>query len=274
MLQGYALHWGVEVRFSPNLDEIMGIGNDKQTLNPGEDYTLTARFSVGGGGQTSNIVIGQYISDSIPAPGFNTQAVTIVKPIAVPKMSFSEPIQVAPNTDAVLNGVVSNAGTADFTIGSVSDAMWFRLPTGWTRTGTWTMTRNDGTNATLTCSGGITGNPIVLCDPPADVDDILASSSRNIRIQVRDVTGEVRGRPRNAMGCLIYSFVGATPPDGYLGWTSEGAITRDSVIVAFPETATPGTKVWFTAAWFNTKGTGPGCTPVASMIGVEGALAA
>lgn len=38
VLQGYALHWGVEVRFSPNLDEIMGIGNDKQTLNPGEDF--------------------------------------------------------------------------------------------------------------------------------------------------------------------------------------------------------------------------------------------
>lgn len=38
VLQSYALHWGVEVRFSPNLDEIIGIGNDKQTLNPGEDF--------------------------------------------------------------------------------------------------------------------------------------------------------------------------------------------------------------------------------------------
>lgn len=37
-LQGYAFHWGVEVRFSPNLDEIMGIGNDKQTVNPAEDF--------------------------------------------------------------------------------------------------------------------------------------------------------------------------------------------------------------------------------------------
>jgi hypothetical protein len=38
VLQGYAFHWGMEVRFSPHLDEIMGIGNDKQTLNPGEDF--------------------------------------------------------------------------------------------------------------------------------------------------------------------------------------------------------------------------------------------
>ena len=159
------------------------------TLTPGEDYTLSARFDVGGGGQTSNIMIGQYISDSIPAPGFNTQAVTIVKPISVPKMSFSEPIQVNPNSDAVIDGVVANIGTADFTIGSVSNAMWFRIPTGWTRTGTWTMTRDNGSSATLACSGGTAANPIVLCDPPADVDDIYANSSRNIRIQVRPPTG-------------------------------------------------------------------------------------
>jgi hypothetical protein len=38
VLQGYALAWGAEVRFSPNLDEIIGIGNDKQTLNPSEDF--------------------------------------------------------------------------------------------------------------------------------------------------------------------------------------------------------------------------------------------
>jgi MYXO-CTERM domain-containing protein len=159
------------------------------TLTPGEDYNLSARFGVGGGGQTTNIMVGQYISDSIPAPGFNTQAVTVVRPIAVPKMSFSEPIQVAPNTDAVLNGVLANAGTADFTIGSVSNAMWFRIPTGWTRTGTWTMTRDNGSAAALSCSGGTGGSTIVQCDPPADVDDIYANSSRNITIQVRPPTG-------------------------------------------------------------------------------------
>lgn len=37
-LQGYALHWGVEVRFTPALDEAFGIGNDKQTVNPIEDF--------------------------------------------------------------------------------------------------------------------------------------------------------------------------------------------------------------------------------------------
>ena len=82
------------------------------TLNPGEDYNLSAQFDVGGGGQTTNIMVGQYISDSIPAPGFNTQAVTIVRPIAVPRMTFAEPVSVMPNNDAVLDGVVSNAAPA------------------------------------------------------------------------------------------------------------------------------------------------------------------
>lgn len=38
MLQGYAYHWGVEVKFNPELDEVFGITNDKQTVRPIEDF--------------------------------------------------------------------------------------------------------------------------------------------------------------------------------------------------------------------------------------------
>jgi predicted nucleic acid-binding protein len=38
VLQSYALHWGLEVRFGPELDEAFGIGNDKQTVRPIEDF--------------------------------------------------------------------------------------------------------------------------------------------------------------------------------------------------------------------------------------------
>jgi hypothetical protein len=38
VLQAYALHWGAEVRFGPKLDEVFGIGNDKQTVSPIEDF--------------------------------------------------------------------------------------------------------------------------------------------------------------------------------------------------------------------------------------------
>lgn len=37
LLQSYAYHWGVEVAFTPALDEIFGITNDKQTVRPIED---------------------------------------------------------------------------------------------------------------------------------------------------------------------------------------------------------------------------------------------
>lgn len=38
LLQSYAYHWGIELRFSPSLDEVFGITNDKQTVRPIEDF--------------------------------------------------------------------------------------------------------------------------------------------------------------------------------------------------------------------------------------------
>lgn len=38
LLQGYAYHWGIEVRFDPDLDEVFGITNDKQQVRPIEDF--------------------------------------------------------------------------------------------------------------------------------------------------------------------------------------------------------------------------------------------
>lgn len=38
LLQGYAYHWAAEVRFSPELDEALGITNDKQNVRPIEDF--------------------------------------------------------------------------------------------------------------------------------------------------------------------------------------------------------------------------------------------
>ena len=36
VLQSYALHWGVEVKFDPGLDELLGVTNDKQGVRPAE----------------------------------------------------------------------------------------------------------------------------------------------------------------------------------------------------------------------------------------------
>ena len=38
LLQAYAYHWGIEVSFTPSLDDVFGITNDKQTVRPIEDF--------------------------------------------------------------------------------------------------------------------------------------------------------------------------------------------------------------------------------------------
>jgi hypothetical protein len=38
LLQSFAYNWGVEVKFSPELDEVFGITNDKQRVRPIEDF--------------------------------------------------------------------------------------------------------------------------------------------------------------------------------------------------------------------------------------------
>jgi hypothetical protein len=38
LLQSYAYHWGVEIRFKPELDDVFGITNDKQAVRPIEDF--------------------------------------------------------------------------------------------------------------------------------------------------------------------------------------------------------------------------------------------
>lgn len=38
LLQSYAYHWGIEAKFTPELDEVFGITNDKQSVRPVEDF--------------------------------------------------------------------------------------------------------------------------------------------------------------------------------------------------------------------------------------------
>jgi hypothetical protein len=103
---------------------------------------------------------------------------------------------------------------------------------------------------------------------------ILSTIGRQITVRVRDASGKRRGRVENAWGCVLYTFVGETPPTGVQGWRCEPPVMRGTAVVHFPASCAAGTKVWFAAQWFNSKGVGPGCTPVAAVIGVEGSLAA
>ncbi|HUQ07579.1 MAG TPA: vWA domain-containing protein [Kofleriaceae bacterium] len=120
------------------------------TLAPGADYTITAVMDVGGGGQTTNVMTAQYISSQLPAPGFSTQSLTIVSPIAVPKVSIAPTWDVTATSatqgsTASLTGFVSNIGTEIFS----GDQIGIVLPTGWTISGNVTLS-----GTTLSCASG------------------------------------------------------------------------------------------------------------------------
>lgn len=49
LLQSYAYHWAAEIRFDPDLDEVFGITNDKQTVRPVEElWRLLSKGEVSG----------------------------------------------------------------------------------------------------------------------------------------------------------------------------------------------------------------------------------
>jgi hypothetical protein len=95
---------------------------------------------------------------------------------------------------------------------------------------------------------------------------VMSVDGRLMRVRVRDASGARRGRAANALGCLIYTFVGETPPRGIDGWTCRGPCVGNWATVEFPESLTPGTKVWFCGQWFNARGVGPGCPAVPALI--------
>jgi hypothetical protein len=102
---------------------------------------------------------------------------------------------------------------------------------------------------------------------------VVSVYGHSVRVSLRDASHERRGRPRGVAGAQLYSFVGANPPSATEVWKAEGTVTRSTILVVFADAVPAGSKVWFTACWYNPRGlTGPACTPVVSMVGYEGAM--
>lgn len=109
--------------------------------------------------------------------------------------------------------------------------------------------------------------------PDAPVLTVTKVYGRQFTLSIKGVGGAARAS-FGASGAIVYSFVGATPPEGFEGWTSEGTLTKNKVVVSLPDDVAPGSKVYFTANWYNARHVSPGCTPVLTQVGVEGSLAA
>ena len=101
---------------------------------------------------------------------------------------------------------------------------------------------------------------------PATAPNLNVGSVSGFVAQIRlhdSASGSKRGKPPSVSGASVFSFIGLTPPTEMSGWTFEGNTGRTRLNITFPGTLTPGSKVWFTAFWFNgAKQNGPMCAPV------------
>ena len=107
--------------------------------------------------------------------------------------------------------------------------------------------------------------------PPPDsapIVQIVSQSGFTVRIRLRDTDGARRGRAAHTAGASVFTFAGDEPPTDRGQWKFERSTGRvDKIDITFPATLTPGTKVWFTALWFNgRKQSGPMAQPIAANV--------
>jgi hypothetical protein len=106
--------------------------------------------------------------------------------------------------------------------------------------------------------------------PPgvAPVAEIIGVNGHLVSVRVRDgETPSRRGKPAGVLGANVYSFVGATYPTDPSGWEFQGATTKRTLDVLFPDSVPAGSQVWICATWFNpTVESGPVSTPVTTFI--------
>lgn len=114
--------------------------------------------------------------------------------------------------------------------------------------------------------------------PPASQPGItiLATMGNTVKLRLFDLTDSAnRGKPAAVDGASVFSFVGAVAPTEEAEWNFEGVTSKTKIDIVFPETITPGAKVWFTAFWFNQrKQNGPAATPIGCNIPGGAAMAA
>lgn len=102
--------------------------------------------------------------------------------------------------------------------------------------------------------------------------DVLSVTGHEFKLRLSDVDRPTsKAKPAGTIGVNLYSFVGETPPTNVQDWKSEGTATKPSeVTVTIDESVAPATTVWFTAFWFNARGSGPATEPVSAVVQLGG----
>lgn len=105
--------------------------------------------------------------------------------------------------------------------------------------------------------------------PPPSVSpvlEVLSVSGWSVKLRAHRESS-MRGKPAGVQGMTVFSYVGEVPPTKIEDWKFEGNTTQTSKVVTFPTTLPPGTQLWFTAFWFNSKAqSGPACMPVSTQV--------
>jgi hypothetical protein len=116
--------------------------------------------------------------------------------------------------------------------------------------------------------------------PPAEPPHLLVRlmDGRIATIVLSDRNGDKRRKPRGASSAIIFSYVcdaGVVggPPANIREWSFAGQTTRTIARVAFDARLEPGTRVWLSACWVNSKGKeGRPCEPVMTYVGGGGSM--
>ncbi|MFH2010789.1 MAG: MopE-related protein [bacterium] len=141
------------------------------TLQPSDEWELTAQFTAGGGGGIGAAAYANYSSTSLPAPGYTTMAVTAIKNVALTSMTldWTAPLPFASaGGTATLTGTITDDGNNSATFGEVE----LFLPTGWTVA--------SGTLSGVALACGAPVNRLVTCAVNAAVDDFAIGQTRPV----------------------------------------------------------------------------------------------
>jgi hypothetical protein len=115
--------------------------------------------------------------------------------------------------------------------------------------------------------------------PPPEVQPLLyivSQLGRVIKLKLRDRSNEEsRSKPPGVSGATVLYYVGDDEPTSTSNYIFSSNTSRTVFDVEIPQTVAAGSRVWFTAFWFNAKmESGPIATPVTVRVDDNLALAA
>ena len=97
--------------------------------------------------------------------------------------------------------------------------------------------------------------------------DIVERGGTMVRIRLHSASlTPRRAKPDGVAGAAIFTFVGATPPQILTEWVAWGVTGKTMNDIEFDPALPAGTKVWFTAFYYNSAGSGPGAEPVSTVL--------